>query len=230
MIKKIERNTNTEWISFSDLIMILLIIFILLLNSYHNDKIKTAEEVAHIKSEIYQALMKEFRHDLKRWSAEIDPEDITISFTGKNLVQFDQGRDEVKPDFRKIIDEFFPRYTKIIQNYSNDIKRLRIEGHTSSEWSKYDSEHEKYLKNLDLSQRRAFNVLKYSLETLSSKQELSWVKTKIGSEGLSSSKHLKNSNGLEDKKRSRRTVFKVDINFTLHTNQEYLARANDYEN
>ena len=33
-----------------------------------------------------------------------------------------------------------------------------------------------------------------------------------------------------DKKRSRRTVFKVDINFTLHTNQEYLARANDYEN
>tara|TARA_Y100001958_G_C21245013_1_gene574467 strand:+ start:3087 stop:3779 length:693 start_codon:yes stop_codon:yes gene_type:complete len=229
MIKKVERNTNTEWISFSDLIMILLMIFILLLNFYHNDKIKTAKEVAHIKSEIYRALMKEFRHDLKKWSAEIDPEDITISFTGYNLVQFEQGKDVIQPEFRKIIDEFFPRYTKILQSYDGDIKRLRIEGHTSSEWSVDDSEHEKYLKNLDLSQRRAFNVLKYSLETLSSRQELSWVKTKIGSEGLSSSKHLKNSNGHEDKKRSRRTVFKVDVNFTLDENQNYLAKLSDYE-
>ena len=230
MIKKVERNTNTEWISFSDLIMILLMIFILLLNFYHNDKIKTAEEVAHIKSEIYKALMREFRHDLDRWSAEIDPEDITISFTGYNLVQFEQGRDVIQPKFKEIIHEFFPRYTKLLQKYNNDIKRLRIEGHTSSEWSMYDSEHEKYLKNLDLSQRRAFNVLKYSLETLSSQQELSWVKTKIGSEGLSSSKYLINSYGLEDKNRSRRTVFKVDVNFTLLADQTFLTRADNYEN
>jgi outer membrane protein OmpA-like peptidoglycan-associated protein len=230
MIRKVERNTNTEWISFSDLIMILLMIFILLLNFYHNDKIKTAEEVAHIKSEIYKALMREFRHDLDRWSAEIDPEDITISFTGYNLVQFEQGRDVIQPKFKEIIHEFFPRYTKLLQKYNNDIKRLRIEGHTSSEWSMYDSEHEKYLKNLDLSQRRAFNVLKYSLETLSSQQELSWVKTKIGSEGLSSSKYLTNSYGLEDKNRSRRTVFKVDVNFTLLADQIFLTRADNYEN
>ncbi len=125
---------------------------------------------------------------------------------------------------------FFPRYTKLLKNYNNDIKKLRIEGHTSSEWAKYDSDHEKYLKNLDLSQRRAFNVLKYSLETLSSDNELSWVKTKIGSEGLSSSKYLKNIFGLEDKNRSRRTVFKVDVNFTLYANQEYLAKVDKYEN
>ncbi len=112
MIKKVERNTNTEWISFSDLIMILLMIFILLLNFYHNDKIKTAEEVAHIKSEIYEALMQEFRHDLKRWSAEIDPEDITISFTGHSLIQFEQGQDIVQPEFKKIIDEFFSKIYK----------------------------------------------------------------------------------------------------------------------
>ena len=111
---------------------------------------------------------------------------------------------------QSVLDDFFPRYVSVIKKFDRDIRRLRIEGHTSSEWGRFESEDDRYLNNLDLSQRRAFNVLKYCLNTLWF-PEKKWIKKKLGSEGLSSSQLIKNDFGYEDKKRSRRTVFKIDI-------------------
>lgn len=189
---------------------ILLIIFVMLVASYSVKKYKSVQEVQSLQSKIYKALMDEFEDDLPKWSAEINPQDATVSFTGYHLVQFKQGKDEIEQKFKTIIDDFFPRYVSVIKRYDNDIRRIRIEGHTSSEWNKFDDEDKKYLKNLDLSQRRAFKVLEYSLDTLFFTHK-KWIKTKLGSEGLSSSKLIFDKYGIEDKKRSRRTIFKLEI-------------------
>ena len=203
---------------------ILLIIFVMLIASYGAKKYKTVEEVQSLQNKIYHALMHEFKHDLESWSAEIDPNDATVSFTGHNLVQFKQGSDYIEKNFKEIISDFFPRYVKVIRRYNSDIRRVRIEGHTSSEWGIQDSNDQKYLKNLNLSQRRAFNVLELCLLTLRYNHK-EWIKSKIGSEGLSSSKLLLKDDRSEDKKRSRRTVFKIEIN-----NGNYLLKekSNQY--
>jgi outer membrane protein OmpA-like peptidoglycan-associated protein len=203
---------------------ILLIIFVMLIASYGAKKYKTVEEVQSLQNKIYLALMKEFEHDLESWSAEINENDATVSFTGYNLVQFKQGSDYIESDFKEIISDFFPRYVKVIKRYNNDVRRVRIEGHTSSEWSIQDSDDQKYLKNLNLSQRRAFNVLELCLLTLRYGHK-EWIKSKIGSEGLSSSKLVINNDGSEDKKRSRRTVFKIEIN---HGNYLLKEKSNHY--
>ena len=203
---------------------ILLIIFVMLIASYGAKKYKTVEEVQSLQNKIYHALMDEFKNDLESWSAEIDPSDATVSFTGYNLVQFKQGSDYIEDKFKGIISDFFPRYVNVIKRYNDDIRRVRIEGHTSSEWGIQDSDDQKYLKNLNLSQKRAFNVLEYSLHTLRYTHKV-WIKSKIGSEGLSSSKLLLNNHGLEDKKRSRRTVFKIEIN---HGNYLIKEKSNQY--
>ena len=202
---------NNEWITFADLMTILSIIFVILMASYSITKYKTTQEVQTLQSEIYIALMKEFKDDLNNWSANID-EDATVSFTGANLVQFDQGKDIIKDKFKNIISDFFPRYVAIIKRFDTDIRRVRIEGHTSSEWNAYDNEDIKYFNNLDLSQKRAFNVLEYSFSTLNYYAHKEWIKTKLGSEGLSSSDLILDEFKIEDKKKSRRTVFKVQIN------------------
>ena len=216
---------NTEWISFSDLMTILAIIFVLLVSMYSSQKYKSAEEVKVIYHKIYLDLVDEFEDDLPRWSAQIDT-DATVSFNGYNLVQFKQGSSEIEDKFKTIIDDFFPRYVSVIKKYDSDIRRLRIEGHTSSEWGRYDSEDDKYLNNLNLSQKRAFNVLRHCLNTLWSSQK-KWIKKKLGSEGLSSSQIVKDNLGNEDKKRSRRTVFKIDIKhgdyFILNDDQQIIA-------
>ena len=209
-MKKSNKNINNEWISFADLMTILLIIFVMISASYGIQKHKTVQEIQILQNEIYEALNNEFKDDLDKWSAQIDPQDATVSFTGYNLVQFKQGSSEIEDKFQSVLDDFFPRYVSVIKKFDRDIRRLRIEGHTSSEWGRFESEDDRYLNNLDLSQRRAFNVLKYCLNTLWF-PEKKWIKKKLGSEGLSSSQLIKDNFGYEDKKRSRRTVFKIDI-------------------
>ena len=50
---------------------------------------------------------------------------------------FEQAEAVLKEKFQNILFDFFPRYVKILtsQKYKTDIEEVRIEGHTSSEWS-----------------------------------------------------------------------------------------------
>lgn len=48
------------------------------------------------------------------------------------------------------MNEFFPKYMKVVKNYSNLIMKVRAEGHISSEWGVYESD-EAYFNNMRLS-------------------------------------------------------------------------------
>jgi len=161
---------NNTFISISDLMSGLMIIFMFIGIAFMINVKKQAEELNRQKEYIqnivflYQnskrflnlQLHKEFDKDLKKWNAEITKDNIVRFY-----IEFETGKSEVPNKFKIILNDFFPRYIKVIKHFKKDIKELRVEGHTSKVWSSAKTKEEVYINNLVLSQQRAKNVLIY---------------------------------------------------------------------
>ena len=164
---------NNTFISISDLMSGLMIIFMFIGIAFMINVKKQAEELKKQKEYIqnivflYQnskkflnlQLHKEFDKDLKKWNAEITKNNIVRFY-----IEFETGKSEVPNKFKIILNDFFPRYIKVIKHFKKDIKELRVEGHTSKVWSSAKTKEEVYINNLVLSQQRAKNVLIYCYE------------------------------------------------------------------
>lgn len=132
---------------------------------------------------------------------------------------------------------FLPKYLKAIntvyQKNHNSIKEIRIEGHTSSEWTYTNatdaalSDDEKYIKNMELSQSRTREIINYALSLPELKPYHGLIKDKLTANGLSSSK-LKKINGVEDKNASRRIAFRVIANDEATVKKLNMEINNDY--
>jgi len=171
--------------------------------------------------ELHQSLLGEFNADLNKWNAELR-DDLTFRFNEPEVL-FDTGESTIKPRFKSILNDFFPRYLRVItsEKFKNDIAEVRIEGHTSSIWAnlpKYGME--AYFENMRLSQGRSRSTLFYVMALPESKLRYPWLKDKLTANGLSSSKLVdkdgyfitdENSDGLEDQLRSQRVEFRVRI-------------------
>ena len=221
-----EQDTEEHWISISDMMAGLMVIFLFIAISYmlhakrETDKIK-AIAVAYIQLQLdlYNELKAEFKDDLKKWNADLDDETLSIRFKEPEVL-FEPGSAEVRPLFKKILDDFFPRYIGILRDskddegepkYINDIAEIRIEGHTSSEWTENTSPEAAYIHNMKLSQGRTRSVLEYVLQIPSIRQSQEirdWLKSHLTANGLSSSK-LITSKDKEIKEESRRVEFRV---------------------
>ncbi len=206
------------WMPISDLMSGLMLIFLFISVAYmlkinnNNQKIKdTAGEFALIKKDLYLDLYQEFRDDLKFWNAEIDSVNLVFRFKEPDIY-FEVGKETLQEQFIKILDDFFPRYLKILmeKKYTNEIEEVRIEGHTSSEWQSADKENA-FLLNMELSQKRALAVLEYIYQNNQDLKELSFLKSKLSSVGYSSS-HMIIRNGKEDNQESRRVEFRIIVN------------------
>src|SRR5690625_2641969 len=86
-----------------------------------------------LRTQLYHDLLAEFGPDLPRWGAELNP-DLSLSFYDTEVL-FAQGDHNLRPGFTEILDDFFPRYVKIVTSptYRGDILEGRIEGHASSD-------------------------------------------------------------------------------------------------
>jgi outer membrane protein OmpA-like peptidoglycan-associated protein len=204
-----------HWLSVSDLMAGLMMIFMLIAIVYMI-KVETEAEVAilydHLKNDLYNDLHSTFKDDLTRWNAELY-RDLTIRFKEPDVL-FDQGRDEIKLKFQAILSDFFPRYIAIITSdkYRNDIEEIRIEGHTSSIWNNKTSDFDGYILNMALSQDRTRSTLDYVLSLESVISEVEWLKAHTTANGLSSSKLIHNEDGSENPSLSRRVEFRVKTN------------------
>lgn len=159
---------------------------------------QTAGNYFDMREKIYTALVNEFFEDLKKWNARIDKG--TLAFILENSENgFDTGKADIPLEFQTMLNQFVPRYLNVIRNFKESVYEIRIEGHTSSEWSnklpecQIDANSEPckksiYLKNMGLSQDRAMSVLNHIL-LMDTIQEVSWVRSKMTAIGLSSS-HL----------------------------------------
>jgi len=211
-------NEDSEhWMSVSDLMaglmMVFLFISIALMRSAYieRDKIKDVA-IAYQENQvaIYDELMVEFERDLNRWDAEIDREELAFRFNSPDVL-FGIGSAKLKPHFKEILADFFPRYLFVLSKYKKSINEVRIEGHTSSDWNSSRSEDYAYFKNMELSQGRTRSVLSFIYNLERTKSDKTWVKKHVAAVGFSSSRPIE-IKGIEDKGRSRRVSFRVITN------------------
>ncbi len=142
--------------------------------------------------------------------AEIDRNDLSFVFKSPDVL-FARGDIAIRPKFKAILNEFFPRYLEVLLRFQDSIDEVRIEGHTSSVWNHKATEDEAYFKNMWLSQGRTRSVLKYVYSLESIKRHRPWVKKHIAAVGFSSSRPII-ENGEENHERSRRVTFRVITN------------------
>ena len=212
-IPNIEYNSKEEnafSLSTGDLMAGLLFIFILLLMGallQVQEKAEQDEEIVkrydQIKTQLYIDLQEEFKEDLTVWRATIDST-LCIRFQEPSML-FDEGLDVLKPNFKVILDDFFPRYIAVLSRpqYKDNIEEIRIEGHTNSNGG--------YYSNMKLSQDRTRAVLQYCF-SLMKEGDVNWLRGLVTANGLSSSHLIYTKSGAEDKNLSRRVEFRVRTN------------------
>lgn len=210
---KIDYNSKEENVfslSTGDLMAGLLFIFILLLMGallQVQEKAEQDEEIVkrydQIKTQLYIDLQDEFKDDLTVWRATIDST-LSIRFQEPSML-FDEGLDVLKPNFKVILDDFFPRYIAVLSRpqYKDNIEEIRIEGHTNSNGG--------YYSNMKLSQDRTRAVLQYCF-SLMKENDVKWLRGLVTANGLSSSHLIYTKLGDEDKNLSRRVEFRVRTN------------------
>lgn len=226
-ISKTLADENPFSLSLGDLMAGLLLIFILVLSFLMLDlmeKEKSDDEIqqvllkiftdyAALRQNLHLALETEFENDLRQWNALLDRETLSVRFREPEVL-FDQGKADVKSDFKKMLDDFFPRYVQILKRpeYVNAIAEIRIEGHTSSEWSEDVTPEEAYIFNMELSQDRTRSVLQYVLQIPKISESKDWLQQQLTANGLSSSKLITYLNSTENSEESRRVEFRVRTN------------------
>ncbi len=210
-----------QWISISDMMAGLMVIFLFIAISYmlfvRAEKGKI-EEIAvkyeAVQNALYQDLETEFRDDLDVWQAVLDREKLSVRFEEPEVL-FGQGQSNVRPVFKEILSDFFPRFVRILRkpDYKDSVVEIRIEGHTSSEWFAGAGPDEAYIRNMELSQGRTRSVLAYVLQLspIAGDPIKGWLKDRLTANGLSSSQPI-TRNGAEDLEASRRVEFRVRTN------------------
>lgn len=151
------------WLSVSDLMTGLMIIFLFISIAYIS-KVQDNQEVlsdyVETKTKLHDKLVDKFKSDTIKWQMSIG-RDLSMKFKNPTVL-FESGKAELTPDFKNILDKFLPKYFDILVNDSlrDQIEEVRIEGHTDIvPYPKLDPD--PYIANVILSQQRALNVLRY---------------------------------------------------------------------
>lgn len=182
-----KKQSESIWTSISDLMTGLMVIFLFVCIGFLYQLKETVNEYDRVRNMIHQDLLKEFNpEDRARMGARID-EDLRVIFVAQEVF-FDVGDSTVKPEFQNTLTEFFPRYVKVLEKYSDEIVEVRIEGNASREYNGDVNSNAAYFYNMKLSQERAFNVLQYVFSLNSMQEKRQWMVDKLRANGASYSK------------------------------------------
>jgi outer membrane protein OmpA-like peptidoglycan-associated protein len=226
--RSLRRSSEDHWIPLSDLMtglmMVFLVIAILFMIKVEREakqaelqaqqiaaQAETIKSIAarygDVRAKIYDEMYRTFKDDLPVWHASL-AKDLSIRFEEPS-VQFDIGQSVLKPEFLRILSNFFPRYVRILnsEQFRDEIEEVRIEGHTSSVWKNMAAE-PAYYENMRLSQERARSVLQYVFGLPDARDQLGWLVPRVTANGLSSSRRLMIGDR-EDYIGSQRVEFRV---------------------
>ena len=174
-----KRNKNGEklnfWLSYSDMMAALLLVFILILSctlletraTYEAKQAELEEKeqiilsqqsqidtIVGVRGDLIDALSKEFSgNDL---SVKVDAQSGAITFDSTLL--FGYNDDKLQDSGKAFLAEFLPKYFSVllVKDFSPYVAEIIIEGHTDTDGG--------YMYNLQLSQNRAFAVVSYCLD------------------------------------------------------------------
>lgn len=215
MIKKYEvkteaREENVFWITMSDLLLGLMIIFltlfILAMVGFTQNSVQ--EKAAQV--ELADTLTLKFTEN--KIPAQIDKLSGMVKISDLQLYKV--GSYELSSEGKQYLDKFIPIYLDTIfsnPEISKNLKNIIIVGHTDSQMFKgVNSKNDQYTKNLDLSLLRANELAKYVFKTNYDKKYDENLHKLLIVEGKSYTEPVL-IDGKEDFDKSRRVELKIEL-------------------
>lgn len=176
----------------------------LIIQSKEHQKLVEEFDIAKVKIKnltgIRIKVVKTLREKLGS-SMDIDPKSGALKFSSNIL--FNTAQYKLRKSSQKELSRLLKKYIHTLlldENIKEHINRIIIEGHTDSQGT--------YLYNLELSQKRALEVMKF-LYKLDFKDK-SILEKYISASGMSYSQ-LVYKNGMEDREASRRIELKFEL-------------------
>ena len=231
-IRKSQNEETSYWLSYSDMMAALLLVFVLIISftmlqakKQYEDRTKKLEvqeelieeqqkimseqqeqldRIIGVKSNLIEDLKKAFDGtDLK---VSVDPQTGAITFDSSIL--FDVNMYDLKPSGEDFLEAFLPRYLNVLlqDEYKSYISEIIIEGHTDTNGT--------YMYNLELSQERALSVATFCLKddtTILSPEERDSLRSIVTANGKSFSNPIYNADGSVNLEASRRVEFKFRL-------------------
>ena len=205
---KASEEETSYWLSYSDMMAALLLMFVLIISLTIMQAKRRYEEKEKELAE-NQKQIEEQKEQIKNQQEQLDKiigvkSDLIVD----SHVLFDSAEYKIKSSGADFLDAFLPRYFHVLmdEGFREYISEIIIEGHTDSNSS--------YMYNLELSQQRALSVAKYCLDeetSTLSQAEIEELKKILTANGRSFSNPVLDENGNEDMAASRRVEFKFRL-------------------
>ena len=216
MFKKIDKSEETTWLSLSDMMTVLMVLFMILAIFIALNATRTLSKVIGVvdtfiesENQLCDELKDKLFKNFNKSDLKISCEPIRITFINEKY-KFEHNKHELNEEFKKTLTKFFPIYLDIINdwklvnlqgetiNLSSMIDEVRIEGHTDSAGKPGTSTNSKYIYNMGLSQRRSKEVLNFVFNLKSLKSKSKWMRDTMTANGLSFSRRLNTNAELLD--------------------------------
>lgn len=201
---------NVFWITMTDLLLglavIFIVLFVLAMTGFSQAKLQEQQ----LKSEVAKDLAQEL--NAKNINAQIDLSTGAVKLSDLQL--FELGSYELSTDGKAFLNKFIPIYLNAV--YSNPkiadkVVNIVIQGHTDSQsFAGVSSKDLQFVKNMELSTKRANEVAKYIFYTPYNKAYSAKLHKMLIVEGKSFSQPVL-VNGKEDFNKSRRVELQLVV-------------------
>lgn len=201
---------NIFWVTMADLLLGLAIIFITLfvlaMTGFSQQTIQQQKVQMEVSEKIGQELQKaDIKVDMDKMTGDLKISDVEL---------FELSDWRLSPKGKKLLDKLAPIYINSIfadKELSNEIQYIIIQGHTDSQtFAGVKSKDEQFLKNMDLSLKRANAVAEYIFKTNYDKKYADQFRKIVVVEGKSYNEPVI-INGKEDFDKSRRVELKLKV-------------------
>lgn len=205
-----EVQENVFWITMTDLLLGLAVIFIVLFVLAMTGFTQAKLQEQHLKSEVAKDLAQELNS--KNINAQVDLSSGVVKLSDLQL--FELGSYQLSNDGKAFLNKFIPIYLNAV--YSNPkiadkVVNIVIQGHTDSQsFAGVSSKDLQFIKNMELSTQRANEVAKYMFYTPYNKAYSAKLHKMLVVEGKSFSQPVL-VNGKEDYDKSRRVELQLVV-------------------
>ena len=201
---------NIFWVTMADLLLGLAIIFITLFVLAMTGFSQQTIQQQKVQMEVSEKIGKE----LKGADVNVDIDKMTGDLKISDVELFELSSYVLSNNGKKLLDKLAPIYINSIfadKELSEQIQYIIIQGHTDSQmFAGVNSKDEQFLKNMDLSLKRANAVAEYICKTNYDKQYSEQFRKIVVVEGKSYNEPVL-VNGIEDFDKSRRVELKLKV-------------------
>ena len=201
---------NVFWVTMSDLLlgltMVFMTLFVLAMTGFTQNKMASQQTQSEVA--------KELTKSLKENNVDAKVDSLTSQVEISDLELFEVNSYKLSKKGEQYLDKFVPVYVNTIfsnPKLSSKILNVSIQGHTDSQTFKnVNSQEEQFVKNMDLSLKRANAVEEYIFKTKYDKKFTNMLIKTLIVEGKSYTEPVL-VNGKEDYAKSRRVELKLFV-------------------